>query len=297
MESKKNGKLIIALLIMFAVAVSIIGVTYAYFVATFSGNQNPESVRVVAGELIANYNAGTSIDVTNVVPGWLSDGLHYYDVDVAAANEGRIFATKTTSDKVGTGYATSQYGIATPISFEVTNNSTADSEVNYYIALRVNTNGIYDQSITGTDTAKQAKYTADLPNLLVSLYSGTYTVGAENFGGTLVSGPYVLGNSGTQQMMSLQPQTIAKDGAAQNFFVVFEYVNQEKVEQISQGVQLKVEAIIKGIQQDNDGSDKWYDDDNNQVTFATASTLTKTADTTDGATDFYNSSVLVTKTS
>lgn len=298
MESRKNGKLIIALLIMFAVAVSIVGVTYAYFVATFNTNQNPESVKVVAGKLIANYAHGTSIDVSNVVPGWVSDNLHYYDVGVAAANQGRIFASKKTDEGTTASYQTSNFGLATPISFEVTNNSTADSEVSYYIALNIANNGMYYNSITGSDEAKKSKYAADLPNLLVSLYSGTFNENkgvAENFGdgNELVSGPYVLGNTGDLQMLSVEPQTIAKNGAAQKFFVVFEYVNQAQIEQISQGITLNVEAVIKGIQEDNDNNDVWYDDDNNVVTFATASTLTKTAATDDAETDFYNASTLV----
>ena len=39
MNSKSNGKLIAGLLIMFVVAISIVGVTYAYFVSDFTGNQ------------------------------------------------------------------------------------------------------------------------------------------------------------------------------------------------------------------------------------------------------------------
>lgn len=299
MNSKNNGKIVLGVLIMFVVALSIIGVTYAYFVATFTNNNNPESVKITAGELIANYSHGTSIDVTNVVPGWVSDGLHYYDVDVAAAQGGHIYATKAASSAdVGKGYAIERYGIAQPISFSVSNNSESDDTIAYAIYLNVMNNGIYEESIdTDNSEANKALYAADKANLLVSLYKGTFDISkgvADNFGdgNELLTGPFVLADTG-EQIMVTAPETIAKGGAANNYFVVFEYVNQENTVQISQGLQLKVEAEIKGIQEDNAGNDVWYDEDNREVTFATASTLTKTAATDDAATDFYNSSALV----
>ena len=90
MNSKNNGKIAIGILVMFVVALSIIGVTYAYFTATFNDNQDTEDVKITAGELIATFDGTNSIDIKNVVPGWASDGLHYYDVDVASKDNDKI---------------------------------------------------------------------------------------------------------------------------------------------------------------------------------------------------------------
>lgn len=73
-----NGKIVLAIVAMFAVAAAIVGVTYAYFVANVVGNTNT-SANVTAGILQINYESGEVIAVENIVPGWTNDGNHYYD--------------------------------------------------------------------------------------------------------------------------------------------------------------------------------------------------------------------------
>ena len=269
MNSKSNGKLIAGLMIMFVVAVSIVGVTYAYFVSDFTGNQKNTVVTITAGKLIAKYNQGTALVATNVVPGWLSDGLHYYDVDVAAANKGRIYATKALESAVGTGYATTTYGIAAPVTFTVTNNSDvkdSNTAVNYIINLHVKENGILNAMDTTEDESLKAKYEADANNLLVSLYRGEFDADATNFGGELISGPFVVGDSGDIQLATGAPEVVNAVGETKNYFVMFEYINDKCSVQPSQGVQLDVEVLVSGVQKDNDPeSDKWYDDNNAEV--------------------------------
>lgn len=296
MSSKSNGKLIAGLIIMFVVAVSVIGVTYAYFVSTFTPNNNAESVKITAGKLIATYDTGTSLDVRNIVPGWVSDGLHYYDVDVAAANQGRIYATKATEATVGTGYATATYGIAAPVTFTVTNNSDSEdtdsavdgvqSPVSYVIRLNVKKNGILDAMDTTDDSDLDAAYEADANNMLVSVYKGTFDEDAANYGGTKISGPFVVGDTGAVHLVTPAPETINTVGDSASYFVVFEYINDKCGVQPSQGVQMNVEATIAGIQKDNT-TDTWYDDNNEAINFssvptAVTSTYLKTC-TVDGS--------------
>lgn len=290
MNSKSNGKLIAGLIIMFVVAVSVIGVTYAYFVSTFTPNQNPESVKITAGKLIATYDAGVSMNARNVVPGWLSDGLHYYDVDVAAANKGRIYATKATAEKVaadtesGTGYARPAFGIAAPITFTVTNNSdsedtdsTADgvqSPVSYIIRLKVVANGILNakaEATTAGNTALANTYDADSKNMLVSLYRGNFDADAANFGGEKISGPFVVGAKDDIQLATPVQETINKVGDSTSYFVIFEYINDKCGVQPSQGINMNVEAIIAGVQKDNT-TNTWYDEDNVAIDFETVPT-------------------------
>ena len=93
MKQKTNGKIVIAILAMFAVAISIIGFTYAYFTATFNSNNQDKDVTVNAGKLVANFTGTNAIDVSNVVPGWKSDGLSYYDPVLAQSHGGNVFAS------------------------------------------------------------------------------------------------------------------------------------------------------------------------------------------------------------
>ena len=57
---KNNGKIAIAIVAMFVVALSIVGFTYAYFVASVTNNDADTSVQVTAGELVSkNKNEKT----------------------------------------------------------------------------------------------------------------------------------------------------------------------------------------------------------------------------------------------
>ena len=270
MESNNNGKITVGILTMFVVAISIIGVTYAYFTAQFSTNLNPESVKVYAGELVANYKTSNSISITNVVPGWVSDGLHYYDVDVAAANDGEIYAVKATyayTQQENT-KATERMGLAEPIAFSVSNSSSSADAVNYIIALQIKKNGIYDawtsiseESLENNEGAKARKSSlyADRGRLYATLYSGTFNIEkdvSENYGegNEILAGPFLLADTGVQQVIVKAPETIEKGGAEKKYFIVFKFANDTENTQITQGIQLNIEAKVIGIQKDNNAS-------------------------------------------
>lgn len=292
MKQKTNGKIVVAILVMFAVAISIIGFTYAYFTATFNTNNQDKSVTVTAGKLMANFTGTNAINVSNIVPGWLSNGLSYYDSNLALANGGKIFATELTltapegqdptyTDYYGAGvssdvkWAYEQKGLTQPIQFSVANDENSPDAVSFIIRLTEIENGIKTAADSESDETKKAKLTADLENLKVHLYEGTFNYAERNngttpYGGTKVS-TLQFANSGTQ-ILSTAPHTIAKGGAAKNFFIIFEYENEESIEQYAQGVTIKARADIIGIQKGStpETQSNWYDADNGLVTFATS---------------------------
>jgi hypothetical protein len=96
MKQKTNGKIVIAILAMFAIAASIIGFTYAYFTANLTRNTQDRSTEVIAGKLMATFNGTNSIDVKNVVPGWKSDALHYYNASSDSVKDGTIEGVEIT---------------------------------------------------------------------------------------------------------------------------------------------------------------------------------------------------------
>ena len=309
MNSKNNGKIAIGILVMFVVALSIIGVTYAYFTAQFSDN-DIDSVELTAGELVATFNGTNNISVKNVVPGWISDGLHYYDSLEAETHDGKIYASKSTWSTTNGGElvvsrATTNMGIATPIQFTVTNTSNAqpDEAINYIIRLNIDNNGIYDaykallekeeglaegQELSEEEATLKANYYDDLDNLYVSLYRGSFvqadamtaygtaTPYPESYGAgaTLIGGPYVLGNSGTTQILVNAPEVLSNIDDSNNYFVVFKYVNNTSAIQSAQLKTIKANVDIIGVQEGNDTKKTesttdavWYDADNVVVNF------------------------------
>ena len=62
-----NGKIAIAIVAMFVVALSVVGFTYAYFTATVKGNEANESVKVTAGKLEIVYGSGTKLQAQNLL--------------------------------------------------------------------------------------------------------------------------------------------------------------------------------------------------------------------------------------
>ena len=204
MKQKTNGKIIVAILVMFAVAVSIIGFTYAFFTATFNDNENDESVTVIAGKLMANYVGNKAIKVSNVVPGWLSDGLSYYDPVLAQSNNGNVFASHLrprdfVNPKAGqdgqpavlaanasTLYygATEQEkslmessGLTAPIQFTVSNDPNSPDPVSFYIRLKDISNGLISRINASSEAVpydKKLNYVSDLVNFKVHLYEGTF---------------------------------------------------------------------------------------------------------------------------
>lgn len=158
MKQKTNGKIVIAIVAMFAVAVSVIGFTYAYFTANLTVNTQNESVEVTAGKLIASFYGTHSINAEKVVPGWISDNLHYYNSEAITDGKIRTTLLNETDDATAyaalvanpyvTGTAVDSYralGLTAPVAFTVSNiseNSDPDDKVYYYVRLNVETNGI-----------------------------------------------------------------------------------------------------------------------------------------------------------
>ena len=285
MKQKTNGKIVIAILAMFAVAISIVGFTYAYFTASFNQNVNDRSVTVNAGELVANFTGTNAIDAKNVVPGWKSDGLTYYDATLAQSNEGHIFAKTLTnpSDYYGADEMTKKEyrnnGLTQPIQFSVANDSDSPDDIYYAIRLVNIVNGIYDGIATANEPLK-SNLQNDLVSLRVHLYSGQYNYNdSVNYGGTLISSFQLDNGVNATDFQFLTPKTggnnephkIEKGGAAQHYFVIFEYLNKQDVVdaegnvtssglQLAQNVELSAKVEIMGVQKGADGN--WYNADN-----------------------------------
>lgn len=258
-----NGKIAIAIVAMFVVALSVVGFTYAYFTATVKGNSATESVKVTAGELSIVYGEGKTLTAQNLVPGWTSDGKHYYDVQHSSKDNGKkdaqgnpiyeISATNTTanpkkSDNTTPGVAD---GIADKVPFTVSNATNNDGDNNYIIRLKDIKNGV-----VGDD----AKY------LWVTLYETTIS-GETTTYNAIWSGN--LANAGTQIIVP-EVRTITKDGAKQTYAVGLTYQNVTDREQTSKGVGVSATVEVVGVQKNQ--AQKWVDADGHEVKFAVANT-------------------------
>lgn len=288
MKQKTNGKIVIAILAMFAVAISIIGFTYAYFTASFNQNMNDKSVTVNAGELVANFTGTNTINVKNVVPGWKSDGLTYYDATLAQSNDGRIFAKTLTNpaDYYSADEMTKKEfknnGLTEPVQFTVENDSDSPDDIFYVIRLINVVNGIYD-AIDDADEPLKSNLQSDLVSLRVHLYSGQFDYNdSVDYGGTLISSFQLDNGVNDTDYQILTPKTsgnnvphsIEKDGEAQHYFVVFEYLNKNDSVagdgtglQLAQNVQISAKVDIMGVQQGADGN--WYNADNQMLSLPT----------------------------
>ena len=293
MRTDNNGKIAIAIVAMFVVALSVVGFTYAYFTAQVRGNTALKSVEVTAGRLEVLYDHGNVIRANNIVPGWVSDGTYYYDpvysTKVLAPDAGatatkyKIVAVNTAvnvtctdgttnspvkdcSDAVITTPSAAD-GIITPVTFTVSNtaNNTADSK--YIIVLKNITNGIA---------------AADQENLKVTLYSGTFNVSSYKSATPIWSGTLSdTTTSGQYQIIVPSVETIAYDAnnltASNSYYLTLTYVNAADTAQNeeagnqddSQGVSVSASVEIIGVEQNNSN---WYDADGNQITFPTANT-------------------------
>lgn len=285
MDKKNSRKIIIAILIMFILTLSIIGVAYAYFTANFKNNSKNGSVSVKAGKLVAQFKGSNSINVKNVFPGWASDGKTYYDVNVVNP-DGRLTAKKaldvaTLNTDLSNDIATKRNGLSDPITFSVRNQSTEKSDINFIIKLKVNVNTFSNTPAVGTPgDANYVPADEDYKNLKVTLYKGTYDA---NFDGTTYSelpemnaiktfNTYTVPLANDSQYAELilvdEAQNVAINGE-ENYYVVFEYLDNG--EQSSQDRELSAEIVITGVEKDDGegGDNEWYDVDNNKITFST----------------------------
>ena len=154
---RNNGKIAIAIVAMFVVVLSVVGFTYAYFTARVEGNGAAKSVEVQAGRLEIVYSNGTRILAQNLVPGWVSDGDHFYDevyskqvdaqgneVKDEAGNYKIVAVTKTDcASKKSDGQAPDEGdGITAPAVFKVSNSEENTADNKYIIRLTNIVNGL-----------------------------------------------------------------------------------------------------------------------------------------------------------
>lgn len=258
MKSENNGKIAIAIVAMFVVALSVVGFTYAYFTARVQGNAADKSVEVTAGKLEIKYTAGNKIVAQNLVPGWVSDGKHFYDAQYSKGEEvaGQTGVYKITAvstdnhDKKSDGTTPGEAdGITSNATFTIQNTTDNAGDNTFVIRLKDVTNGLA---------------TADQPNLYVALYE------------TGTTEPLWIGNlvatSAEGQTIVSAPITLTKaDTAAHNYEVELIYANVD-ADQNSKNV--GVVATLEVVPVVQSGSD-YVDEDGDKVTLAAASTVTR----------------------
>ena len=250
MKSENNGKIAVAIVAMFVVALSVVGFTYAYFTAQVKGNSAEKSVDVVAGKLAITYEQTSKLEAQNVLPGWVSDGLHYYDPSASRYDTGSDNAdgtdiiglsaiTKDSKFDSNTFPRTADFtpakkdGITDPVKFTVKNDTDNTGDNTYVIKLVDITNGIVDTE-----------------NFVYTLYDGTTVV---NSGSLNASGSQII--SGVQ--------TLAKNASAKTYTVKFGYINdgnQDDSKTKTVTATVKVIPVAK-----NNAGTAWYDEDNGEV--------------------------------
>lgn len=261
-----NGKIVIAIVAMFAIAVAVIGFTYAYFVASVTGNTNTNSVNVTAGILEVEYTSeeANRINVDNIVPGWSSDSDSYYDpvasvytVDESKGIKG-IKAVLSSANTFADGSAlenaksietpTEANGIQGPATFTVAN--TGDDTAYYAIKLV--------DIVNGLETTDQKNFTLSLTNKSTTSDTEVTSVAL---------------NASGEQMLVTGPITLAK-GAEYDYEIMLNYANVPDAAQNSTGKTITAKIEIVGISQQlnaqGEPTDTWVDADGNVVTFATA---------------------------
>jgi len=243
-----NGKVAIAIVAMFVVALSVVGFTYAYFTAQIQGNQNPVSVDVGAGIMKVSYDHGYKLAATNLVPGWISDGLHYYDpvlsvVDVEENGKTvrKITAATLNSDgtlKAGSGLETAPvYNAETPsmvsrpVEFTVDNTGTQVAK--YAINLNIKTNGFEE---------------SDKDNLVVYLVEGAWTAG-EITAESLASKTALKVFDAQSNVLVLDKYEELAVGADKTYHVILEYKNVD-APQASTNRTFSAEVEVVGLGQD-----------------------------------------------
>jgi len=235
---RNNGKIAIAIVAMFVVALSIVGFTYAYFVANVQGNEGTNSVTVTAGILEIEYENTKSINVSGIAPGWKSDGLHYFNSATgcsAVEGELRCVAEKaaTTAD-VPEGAT----GAHEPASFKVSTTERNTDTVNYVILL----NGI-TSNFDANDKA----------NLTYALCKGTCDTTKEYADVTAMTKD-VIGKDGATVQLISGVETLA-DGGEQAYQLMVYYANNGA--QNSKGKTVHADIDVIGVQEDADGN--WVD--------------------------------------
>ena len=254
---RNNGKIAIAIVAMFVVALSIVGFTYAYFVANVRGNTNT-NVTVTSGELIVQYTNTQAISVTGIAPNWKSDGLHYFDTTTGCVSEGtelRCTAQKAASADE----AKDKLGVHSPAKFNV---SAAHEDntgaVNYVVILNgITSTGFADadrDNLTYAlciDSCPATEYAADVK----TDYAGL-TVNATGTASQTVLSKGTLAPKGQVVQVISGVQTLA-DGADADYEVMVYYANDATAPQDSKGAVATANIEVVGVQKDTAGN--WVD--------------------------------------
>lgn len=279
MKSENNGKIAVAIVAMFVVALSIVGFTYAYFTAQVKGNTE-KSVTTTAGKLAIKYQNGTDIVGKNIVPGWISDGVHYYDTEgskyiatkgatpdkdvigveaitKAECVDGKVTkANHTVSSAEGAEYntcdtalQTDANGITDPTTFTITNDSTDNHAAEYMISIKSTQNSFSSGSIK----AHLYAGTADADKTI----STEKLIATVNLGATGETVPFL------KETDIATKATITTD--AKYYFVVLEYPNSGTNQDNDKGKTVNATVVVNGIAKGTDG--KYYNDNSELVEF------------------------------
>lgn len=253
MKSENNGKIAIAIVAMFVVALSVVGFTYAYFTATVVRNQDEKTTEVTAGMLEVNYTQNKTMTAYKVIPGWESDGLHYFGTETVTKEDGttelrtKAMKANDTAD-VTAKHLTDADGITGPAAFNVANSARTTGKSTYVIKLININNGI------------ATKNSADAANLTYELYSvttaNTYTGGTRIASGELpATGEKVISNV----------IEIDKDAATQYYYLMLKYKDTGASQNDSQAATVSLTVKVVGVTT-NDGGTTYIDAEGHTVT-------------------------------
>ena len=247
MNRNNNVRIALAIIAMFIIALSIIGVTYAYFTARISGNTTTKSVTVQAGKLEVTYQTSNVINAQGIVPGWISDGRHYFDPTkrdtsghIVAQEVGVTSGVDSVSD-IPTSYKTAAYGYHLPAKFTVKNTGTNTA---YY--------GI--KLINITNQIGQIGSNNDQDNVVVKIYKGTYDGSAALDEAKIVYNDKLGSGSSknTNAVFKVEPNN------TNNLYLVLEYNNANYDQSQNMGKNVSLTVQVVGVAEDPQGTN-WID--------------------------------------
>ena len=246
MKSENNGKIAIAIVAMFVVALSVVGFTYAYFTASVARNQDEKTTEVTAGMLEVNYTQNKTMTAYKVIPGWESDGLHYFGTE-NVNGELRTKALVAANDEDVTSKGlTDADGITKPAAFNVASTSRSTGKSTYVIKLIDITNGI------------AAKNAADAANLTYELYSvnaaDTYTGGTKVASGQLPTADTVI-----SKVIEIDKKV------TQYYYLMLKYADTAASQNDSQAANIKATVKVVGVTTNDNGA-TYIDAEGNPVT-------------------------------
>ena len=263
---RKNGKVAIAIVAMFVVALSIVGITYAYFTAGITNNSATKSISASAGKLVVSYTEGQdTIVVSNIVPGWMTDNDSYYDPLYSAVNDNgtiKITAVKESETQQTPTVDPTDYGQQEPYYFQIGPGQGNTGTVTYAIMLYNIENGIP---------------AADQTNFEWRLYTYDDTaVDLEDEGGNF---DYTEGTALTD-WIDLAPGTAQSPGSqlvaidttnnttgTKKYFLMLRYNNNTSASQnTSQDVTVYADIKVVGVKYVEEGNyQTYYDEDGNII--------------------------------